>query len=390
MKILKKIDTVADPDNTNGCSCSLDEIEAPCCGSPTGPPSGIEEKPGYRIMNFVKEFKRIGTSWVPHVKTHLNFYDHLGSLRARLGIVRDDYKIAPGLYACGNPGADSDVCVTANYKLSFDHLRKYLKKSNTWILVLDTRGINVWCAAGKGTFGTKELINRIRNVSLASIVKHKRIIVPQLGATGVSERTVRKESGFKVIWGPVRASDLTVFLQNNYQKDARMRRVTFSLKERVVLVPVEITLLYKYTLWLLPALFIISGIGPGFFSIYGAWERGIALLFMMLSGIIGGTCVTPLFLPQLPGTYFSKKGLIAGIIMGILTLLTLSGGTGFTGAIGMLLLTGAISSHLAMNFTGSTPYTSPSGVEYEMKKSIPWQLAAALTGLIFWVVSAFL
>ena len=34
--------------------------------------------------------------------------------------------VPPGLYALGEPGRDSDVLVTANYKLSFDMLRRAL------------------------------------------------------------------------------------------------------------------------------------------------------------------------------------------------------------------------------------------------------------------------
>ena len=76
---------------------------------------------------------------------------------------------------------------------------------DAWILVLDTKGINVWCAAGKGTFGTGELVHRIGSVGLAGIVSHRKIIVPQLGAPGVSWPEVLRRSGFTVEYGPVRA-----------------------------------------------------------------------------------------------------------------------------------------------------------------------------------------
>ena len=125
-----------------------------------------------------------GTS-VLLVSTLLNSTDFCGAVMVRWGIKRDNYLVSPGLYACGSPGPTSDVFVTANYKLSFDTLRKNLTGVNGWILVLDTQGVNVWCAAGKGTFGTKELVNRIKLVSLDKIVNHKRIILPQLGATGI-------------------------------------------------------------------------------------------------------------------------------------------------------------------------------------------------------------
>ena len=49
------------------------------------------------------------------------------------------YSVAPGLYAVGAPDRESDVLVTANYKLSFDTLRRELKGFNAWVLVLDTK-----------------------------------------------------------------------------------------------------------------------------------------------------------------------------------------------------------------------------------------------------------
>ena len=88
-------------------------------------------------------------------------------------------------------------------------LRKSLKGLNTWILVLDTKGINVWCAAGKGTFGTDELIRRISVTNLDRIVDHRKIIVPAARCARVSAaHEVKKASGFKVCYGPVRAEDV--------------------------------------------------------------------------------------------------------------------------------------------------------------------------------------
>ena len=80
--------------------------------------------------------------------------DTWGMIKSRLGAFRMSYSVPAGLYAVGEPTKDSDVFVTANYKLTFDILRRELKGLNAWILVLDTKSINVWCAAGKVTFGT--------------------------------------------------------------------------------------------------------------------------------------------------------------------------------------------------------------------------------------------
>jgi len=42
-----------------------------------------------------------------------------------------------------------------------------------------------------------------------------------------------------------------------------------------------------------------------------------------------------------------------------------------------------------MNFTGATPFTSPSGVEKEMKRFIPVQLIALVISTGLWIYSAF-
>src|SRR5665811_1490211 len=91
--------------------------------------------------------------------SELTFSDIMGSLKARWGINRMNFKVNPGLYSLGTPDSNSPVMVTGNYKMSFDALRKELTGINSYILVLDTKGVNVWCAASKGTFGTNELMN---------------------------------------------------------------------------------------------------------------------------------------------------------------------------------------------------------------------------------------
>src|SRR3990170_3965571 len=101
---------------------------------------------------------------------------------------------APGLYGLGNPTPDSPAFITANYTLSFDALRSALAGRDGYILVLDTEGINVWCAAGKGTFGTDELVGRVESTGLGVVVRHRRLILPQLGAPGVAAHEVARRS----------------------------------------------------------------------------------------------------------------------------------------------------------------------------------------------------
>lgn len=134
---------------------------------------------------------------VPQVATKLGWRDYLGTLRVRCNILRMVYTVEPGLYAVGLPTPDSPVFVSSNYKLSFDSLRKELAGIDGWILVLDTKGINVWCASGKGTFGTDEIVQRVETSGLAKVVSHRTLIVPQLGAPDVAAHEVKKRSAFR-------------------------------------------------------------------------------------------------------------------------------------------------------------------------------------------------
>ena len=165
---------------------------------------------------------------MPVVTSEWSKCDKWGRVRARVSAFRMDYSIKPGLYAIGTPDANSDVFVSANYKLSFDILRRELSGINGWILVLDTKGINVWCAAGKGTFGTDELVKQITDANLSGIVSHKKIIVPQLGAVGVKASEVKKKTGFSVSFGPVEAKDIKEYIKSNYHTSPEMRKPKFT------------------------------------------------------------------------------------------------------------------------------------------------------------------
>jgi hypothetical protein len=360
-----------------------------CCGSAPGPQSSPFEKPGYTLLHFVEVFIDTPIGQVPRVKTRLERTDFLGALKARLGIERGQYKIAPGLYCVGNPGQGSPVLVTANYKLSFDALRRELTSLDAWILVVDTRGINVWCAAGKALFCTREVVRCVNHSMLKKVVQHNQLILPQLAATGVSAHRVKKEIGLTVLWGPVRARDIQRFIASGYKVDQSMRRVTFSMGERIVLIPVELSQLPKPTMWLLPAIFLLSGIGANFFSFSDAVSRGLMLLTAYAAGILGGAVIAPALLPWIPVPAFALKGMLTGIAAGLAVVAIFYSSLVWAEALALLLITMVISSYLAMNFTGSTPFTSPSGVEKEMRKAIPMQAAGALIALTAWVGAVF-
>ena len=330
---------------------------------------------------------------VPRISSTLSRADHWGTIKARWGVGRMRYTIEPGLYALGNPDEHAPVLVTANYKLSFDRLRESLPGRDAWILVLDTKGINVWCAAGKGTFGTEELVRRIESSRLAQIVSHRELILPQLSGPGVAAFQVKKLSGFKVIYGPIEARDLPVFLDAGLKATPEMRKKSFTTRERTVLVPVELVIALKWVIIILPIFFIVGGLGgvAGFWA--GAFSQGLFAVIALLSAVAAGVVLTPILLPWLPGRAFSVKGATLGLITAII--LTAFRGGNFSDwafraeTVAWFLLVPAITAYLAMDFTGASTYTSLSGVKKEMKWAVPLEIVAGATGLLLWVGSLF-
>jgi len=354
----------------------------------------VDSQDATRLIPWIIGKTKCTAGEIPVVDTKLSFADRLGFWKARWGIRRMNYRVQPRLYAVGNPSEASPVFVTANYKMSFDRLRSQLGGIDGWILVLDTKGINVWCAAGKGTFGTDELVRRIAITGLENVVTHRRLIVPQLGATGVSAHLVRERSGFHVFYGPVRAEDVKAYLQSGMKATSKMRQVTFTFSERVVLIPVDIVGNLKYEIFASACFFLLSGLGPGWYSMDRVASYGfIDAIFPLLSAWSGAVLPAAL-LPWLPGRAFSMKGAYAGILpMIVAVLLGMLHPEFFRNrlsVISWLFLFPAVTSFIGMNFTGSSTYTSLSGVKKEMRIAVPAQISCAAVGLVLWLVGLFI
>ncbi len=325
---------------------------------------------------------------VPQISTRLSLRDHLGTVRVRLGIKRDQYQVDPGLYAVGTPDERSDVFVTANYKLSFDTLRKHLSGVNAWLLVLDTKGINVWCAAGKGTFGTAELVNRLRLTSLGAIIKHRRLILPQLGAVGVAAHLVKRDTGFTVLYGPIRASDIPRFLQASYKATEEMRTVRFNFPDRAKLIPNDFLYSMRYLLGALGLFAVLSGINGDGFSFQQMLPRSGEITRNVALGYFSGIVLTPLLLPFIPVRTFALKGALMGMLLSALTLPGLFSLRPTATTIAWSLILTGISSFLAMNFTGSSTYTSLSGVKKEMRIAVPVQIVLVASATILMILDS--
>jgi hypothetical protein len=291
-----------------------------------------------------------------------------------------DYTVKPGLYRVGSPDSNSPVLVSSNYKLTFDTLRKNLTSLDCWLLILDTKGVNVWCAAGKGTFGTGELVNRIEKTALAEFVAHRKLILPQLGASGVCANEVTKKTGFSITYGPVRAKDIKEFISSGFKATKEMRSVRFTFLDRLAVTPIEIVQAAKLVMPVFGALFIIN--------LFARRQFGIEDVILYAGANLAGAFITPILLPFIPGRAFSFKGWLIGLCW-IAFALWLFGwyAPGFwLLAAGYGLLLPALSAYLAMNFTGASTYTSPSGVLREMRTALPFIIGSGTVGAVLVLV----
>lgn len=313
-------------------------------------------------------------SKVMMVTSTITFKDRLDHFLARWGYRRAYHRVEPGLYALGKPSRDSPVFVTANYTLSFDALRSNLKGVDCYILVLDTQGINVWCAAGKGTFGTEELMNRIKVTGLENVVDHRKVILPQLGAPGVSAFSLKEWCGWQVEYGPVRASDIPEYLKTR-KATPEMRRVRFGLWDRIQLIPIELV-----------GVFLLMAVASALLY----FAMGLTVALAALAAVLAGVVLFSILLPFIPVKDFSAKGLILGLIVALpfaYYVFTKPGPVmpNTLAALGYLLAMPPITAYLTLNFTGSSTFTSRTGVRKEIFTYIPPMACSFVLGVLIFV-----
>ncbi len=141
--------------------------------------------------------------------------------------------VSVGLRRIGKPDRNSPVLVTGNFYLTVRRLITGLKGWDIWLLIADSKGVNVWCAAGGGEFSTNAVVSVLKTSGIEDEVDHRNVILPPLGAPGIQARAVMKASAWTIKWGPVRISDIPAYLENNQQRSETMKRVTYNWRERL-------------------------------------------------------------------------------------------------------------------------------------------------------------
>lgn len=138
-----------------------------------------------------------------------------------------------GVFPCGSPGPDSPVVVSGNYFHTVKRLMRTLKDCDCHILVADSAGINVWCAAGVGDFNEHKISDAVNSLGLSEALSHRILILPQLAAVGIDLAVLERECGFRGRWGPCSMEDLPAFLAVGAgEVSTGMRLARFSLFDR--------------------------------------------------------------------------------------------------------------------------------------------------------------
>jgi len=203
----------------------------------------------------------------------------------------------PCLVKIGNPDCSSPVLVTCNWRLTIRELLYRLRGEHLYLLVANSRGINVWCAAAGGHFTHHDVISIIKTSGIEDLVDHRTLVLPQLAATGIDIGYIKKKIDWRSVWGPVSARDIPEFLAGDGEKSDRMRRVGFGLGRRLsaafgwaAQLSIIACLIFAFVdrAAILPLVALIFGMSAVLFSTFPLYERFLGRPSRTWAGIAVG------------------------------------------------------------------------------------------------------
>jgi ubiquinone/menaquinone biosynthesis C-methylase UbiE len=199
--------------------------------------------------------------------------------------------VSPGVYMIGQPGRGSPVLLTGNFLASVEAVRRGMAGGAAYVVLEDTSGWNVWCAADAGRFNGAKAAALLELYDLPRLVEHRRIVVPRLG--GRVRPQLAALSGWDVVVGPLEARDLPMFLASGLGPEMRSLERMYRLPERV---RVGVLTLVQLPLFLLPLRWLPRPVRRP------AWRFSLA-----------AACVLPLAHDALPGRTGVAKGTYLGL-----------------------------------------------------------------------------
>lgn len=260
--------------------------------------------------------------------------------------------IAPRLIKIGNPDRSSPVLVTCNWRLTVRELMYRLRNEHLYLLVANSRGINVWCAAAGGHLTHHDVISIIKTSGIEEQVDHRTVILPQLAATGIDVAYIKRKIDWRAVWGPVSSRDIPEFLSGGREKTDRMRRVQFGLGRRMSValgwaaqLSIPAVLIFAFVNWeaILPLIALIFGMSCALFVAFPLYKRflgrpsrtwaGIAFGFeqggiqLMLWGLFTTGLVVPAGVVGGESALFFFHWSLAGLVVTLFLTFDLAGST---------------------------------------------------------------
>ncbi len=280
-----------------------------------------------------------------------------------------------GFYSFNGADADSPVLVTTDYYMTAFRVIDSIERQGIacHLLVVNGKGINVWCGSRGGHVDTDSVLAALEDFDVAEKVSHKKLILPQLIASGVSKAELAKH-GWRAEFGPVEIEDVGEFIKNGNKKTPEQSMVTFDLNHRV-----EENfghLVFETALFLImtPIFWILGFLGGPLLSWSSYWLS--IFPFVLLGTYVLGTFMA-LVDPKMPTT----SGLVRGVITGLVALVVfkmslmviLSVPLIWTDATGLTIF--GLSMFVGFNWGGATPFLG----EDQMIRDI----IVGLVGLVF-------
>jgi NAD-dependent dihydropyrimidine dehydrogenase PreA subunit len=255
------------------------------------------------------------------------------------------FRCKTGLVKIGSPGRNAPVLLTCNFRLTVERVRRALEGIDAYLLVANSGGVNVWCAATGGLLTNHGVVSVLKTSGIEDLVDHRQVILPQLAATGIEGKIIHKKTGWRVLWGPVYATSIPQFLSGGLEKTVEMRTVSFPWPQRLEMAfawafPVSLLSLLVFPFWregVLPLVGFVWGwafliflsfplyqgrlrtkgksVGLVFFD-FG--ERGLPILFWVLFmlGLVGYTTLAGAFSLALAFRW-GLSSLIVVLILGL-------------------------------------------------------------------------
>lgn len=143
------------------------------------------------------------------------------------------FSTTTGLRVVGTPGPDAPVFLTCNFDLTVRRVLRALEGLDCYLLVANSKGINVWCAAGGGILNAHSVVSVLKSSGIADKVGHRVLTLPQLSAPGVDVRTIERQTGWRCQFGPVYAEEIPAYVAAGFIKTDEMRRARFPLGARL-------------------------------------------------------------------------------------------------------------------------------------------------------------